>query len=140
MRSFRQGPRQQRQPRPLDVDDPNVMDPPVAGEKCTDKDGTQISACEKTGATDSTVKWNLLLEDIMIDLVPVWRSRNFGIARDGHILDHAIWADNIFLYSTQTAHLREMVWDLTVNMHQRNLFWKKTLLLSSVLYYLRLLA
>jgi len=50
--------------------------------------------CEKTGATDTTAKWNAVSEDIFREVQPIWEHGNCGIVLNGARHTSLQWADN----------------------------------------------
>ena len=84
----------------------------------------QITACERTGATDSTEKWNMLLEDCFVRVLPQWRDAEHGLKLQSSRFDHALWAGNVLIFSANTSHLRKTFTTLSLAMHDVNLYWK----------------
>eukprot|EP00973_Karenia_brevis_P086697 12022138-Karenia_brevis.AAC.1 len=48
----------------------------------------------------------------------------YGIRFGGRLYEHALWADNLFLFNTQPSHLTEMTRSLSNNMRTKNCYWK----------------
>ena len=62
--------------------------------------------CEKTGATDTTLKWNLVAEDIFVSLRPRWSELNLGLELEGRRFFHLQWADNWLLLASSPENLQ----------------------------------
>ena len=73
----------------------NVLEPIFPG---TSEDvEIEFSKCERTGSTDAPRKWNMVLEDALLEVSDEWAERRQGII-DGVRWSHLLWCDNIFFY------------------------------------------
>ena len=54
-----------------------------------------------------------------------WRSKGYGFKVDNITsLNHAVWADNVFLLACSLGQMLEMVEELTVALYDGGLEWK----------------
>ena len=66
--------------------------------------GVAINSGGRQGGTETTWCWNIMLEFILEELVETWNDLDMGFTFDGlGLVNHAIWADNIYLFA-KSAH------------------------------------
>ena len=62
---------------------------------------------------------------MILDLVvPVWHESDFGINLNGRRYTHLVWADNIWLLSTEPDELQKMVKSMTAVLNANGSEWK----------------
>ena len=67
----------------------------------------------KQGAVETPDVWNSLVEFCMEPLIPSWRARGFGFHLEEEEYTHAVWADNIFLFSSRESDICIMTQELS---------------------------
>jgi hypothetical protein len=81
----------------------------------------------RQGGTDTTLLWNYLLEFVMDDLVRRWNESGTGFQfENGALVNHLIWADNIYLIANSVSQLAQMFKDLTKKIYTGKMRWKTT--------------
>ena len=59
------------------------------------------------------------------DLVAIWNELNMGFEADGkELINHAIWADNVYLFASSGHELETMFKMLTETIYKNDLKWK----------------
>ena len=55
-----------------------------------------------------------MIEDVMEPLVLKWNSQGWGFKlMSGRVVNHAVWADNVWLFERDPANLQKMLSSLT---------------------------
>ena len=84
-----------------------------------------INSGGRQGGTETTWCWNLGLEFLLGDLVDEWNALSVGFSCGGDsLVNHAIWADNIYLFGSSAAELMTMFTQLTDILYDQHLRWK----------------
>ena len=79
----------------------------------------------RQGGTETPSLWNYLLEYILEELVAKWNDRGWGFRFDnGPLVNHMIWADNVYLVASSTTELFKMFEELTAAIYNNKLRWK----------------
>ena len=85
----------------------------------------EINSGGRQGGTETTWCWNILLEFIMEDIVKTWNDLKMGFEFDGKgLVNHAIWADNVYLFASSGHELESMFKMLTETIYKNDLKWK----------------
>ena len=87
--------------------------------------GLPVNSGGRQGGTETTLLWNILLEHGLEDLISSWATEGFGFSFDGApLVNHAIWADNIFIVASSVEQLHVMFDMLTDKLYAIFLKWK----------------
>ena len=79
----------------------------------------------KQGAVETPDVFNLVVEDVMEPVVRKWSKEGWGARLyDGHVISHAIWSDNIYIFASSAQEFRTMLEDLTDAFACHGFTWK----------------
>eukprot|EP00973_Karenia_brevis_P075488 10484868-Karenia_brevis.AAC.1 len=79
----------------------------------------------RQGGTDTTMLWNYLLESAMEEVVLAWNQDGYGFQyENGPLVNHLIWADNIFIVASSVPQLQMMFRMLSRSIYKVKLQWK----------------
>ena len=78
------------------------------------------------GAVETPDVRSSLVEFCMEPLIPSWRARGFGFHLGEEDFTHAVWADNIFFFSSRESDIRLMTQELTDALGTDDLHWKRS--------------
>ena len=85
----------------------------------------------RQGGVETPDCFNAVIEDALDDVILSWTVRGLGFCLDSFgIINHAIFADNIFLFAKSAWKLQIMVHELTAALQKRGLTWKVSSLQS----------
>ncbi|CAK0793109.1 unnamed protein product [Prorocentrum cordatum] len=88
--------------------------------------GIPVNQGGRQGGTETPTCWNFLLEYILQELVRHWNSAGVGFSFDGDPrINHAIWADNVYLVEESAAQLEQIFIDVSACIYKCALQWKK---------------
>lgn len=79
----------------------------------------------RQGGVETPEAFNLMLEDACSDLVEEWNRKQYGFTLDDqHFLNHAVWADNFFLFAKTPEEAETMVTELSIALYRKGFKWK----------------
>ena len=76
------------------------------------------------GGTRTPEEFNMIIEHCLSPVIGKWDILDIGFKLDGKELNHFVWADNIFLLSTNTTEAQLMINDVTEALYTTGYTWK----------------
>ena len=87
----------------------------------------------RQGGVETPDVFNAMMEDALDEVVRSWNSCRFGFFLDGFgVVNHAIFADNIFLFAASRGQLQSMIVDVTEALQTRGFRCKPSSLQAMV--------
>ncbi len=112
------------------------LDPLSHSTGCLYYDGLEIDniqwdTCIRTGGPEGPLGFNLIIAAMWGDVIHNWDVQGMGYAVDfgtehRSVVNHFIWADNVYLVSRSREELTRMVRDLTLPLYNFSMRWKPT--------------
>ena len=85
----------------------------------------EFSRPGKQGGIETPDEFNMFMERMMSPLVKRWYERGWGFRLDsGVIVNHLLWADNVWLIAEKKDDLAAMIEELTLAITVSKLAWK----------------
>lgn len=86
---------------------------------------TEFDKCIRQGGKEGPGCWNISMRAAMTELIEDWNRRNFGVRIQnlegtGDLINHLVWADNIFLIGNSRNQLVEMFTQMTKQSYSTN--------------------
>eukprot|EP00933_Yihiella_yeosuensis_P028749 TRINITY_DN2257_c0_g1_i1.p1 TRINITY_DN2257_c0_g1~~TRINITY_DN2257_c0_g1_i1.p1 ORF type:complete len:740 (-),score=46.39 TRINITY_DN2257_c0_g1_i1:86-2305(-) len=92
----------------------------------------------KQGGTQTPLEWNLYLDSAIAPTIASWLQSGLGFKflpfgndscpqifeNETTLINHAVWADDVYLLSTSWEMSRKMLTELTAALHRKHLKWK----------------
>lgn len=89
-------------------------------------EGISINSGGRQGGTETTWCWNMLMEFILEETVDTWNTFSMGFSFDDlGLVNHVIWADNLYLFASNRIELETMFNMTTKAIYEHNLRWKE---------------
>ena len=79
----------------------------------------------KQGGVETPDAWNAIMDHLLEPLVISWEARGMGFNWDHpQVISHAVWADNIILFASSAAMMKQMQLELSSAITAGQLRWK----------------
>lgn len=83
-----------------------------------------FNKCLKQGGKESPPIFRDGLIAVLMPTIRRWKRLKIGVDMDGFLLNHLIWADNIFLFAETQQQLRMMILEIGNELEKAKMHWK----------------